>query len=79
MARRKQQPESARTLREVAPLWISQYLQGLRRFNGDTAAWREARHEWCRTKGCWRPGTKTCAEASPTDRGCGHETDGKAR
>lgn len=73
--KRRQVPSSSRV---PAPPWLQVTTRGLKHFGAAQAdghlavgeATRVARHrleqardEWCREKGCWRPGTKTCEEA----------------
>ena len=66
--------------RSNPPRWIWNSLDGIKHFGGLDAEGQivigghgrqllnEARDQWCRDKGCWRPGTKTCIEA--TNRPC---------
>lgn len=71
MARRRAQPEPERAGGD-APIWLRSTLQGLIHFSreGERVAisgpaydrLKKARAEWCQAGGCWRGGTRTCAE-----------------
>jgi hypothetical protein len=81
MKRRK--PSEAAVARPKPPSWIVHRVVGLLHIGGRDAVGdlvlgeevhqklQESRDEWCRTKGCWRPGTKTCVQAGsrPCDAG----------
>jgi hypothetical protein len=67
MARRRTAPAEDRPVRSEPPLWMVNLGSGIARFGSDLVAtrqqMRQAQDDWCLSKGCWRPGTKTCEEA----------------
>lgn len=72
---RRREPERRESAeRPAAPRRIWNSLAGMRHFGGTDAQGHiviggpgrqlldAARNAWCRDRGCWRPGTKTCTQ-----------------